>query len=141
MPSRTLLVVIGVLAAGLVALFGNRFFKEDTEMGARLAQNNCGVCHDLTQARTSRTGPPLWGIVGRPAGITGFAHSPGFREIVNAAPFVWDEERLGGFIANPASLLPASIMTQATPEHPLAFTGMESAVNRRDLVAFLKTLQ
>lgn len=113
----------------------------DVRMGKRLAENNCGICHDLVDARRHATGPFLWGVVDRPAGAVDFPFSAAFLTKVQAAPFVWNGENLGLFIANPSAFIPATEMAKQDAQHPLAFEGIKNAANRRDVIAYLRTLQ
>ena len=46
--------------------------------------------------------------------------------------YVWNEEHLDAWIANPKALLPASMMS-------LAFPGISDADERANIIAFLKT--
>ncbi|MEO5348484.1 MAG: c-type cytochrome [Magnetococcus sp. YQC-3] len=133
----------GALAlAGGVLLFGVwTRAKADVETGRRLAENNCGVCHDMTAAQQNKKGPFLWGVVNRPAGVVDFAYSAAFLSVSREKPFVWDVDHLGRFISDPAAFIPMTRMAQRVAGHPLAFEGMESAANRRDLIAYLGTLK
>jgi cytochrome c len=73
----------------------------------RLAFNNaCRTCH-MVRAGDIRLGPNLYKIVGRKAGtLPGYAFSSAMRE----AGFVWDEEKLDRFIANPDHVVPGNSM-------------------------------
>ena len=133
----------GALAlAGSVLVFGARTkARPDVETGRRLAENNCGICHDLTATQHNRKGPFLWGVLNRPAGVVDFAYSAAFLAVAREKPFVWDTDHLGRFIADPAGFIPMTRMAQRDAGHPLAFEGIESAANRRDLIAYLGTLK
>ncbi|MEO5340842.1 MAG: c-type cytochrome [Magnetococcus sp. MYC-9] len=131
-----------LILAGAALLFGvwARIWP-DVEMGHRLAENNCAICHDLSANRQHRKGPFLWGIVQRPAGSVGFAYSAAFLAIARESPFVWDEAHLDRFITDPGRFIPMTRMSQRDAGHPLAFEGIVSAANRRDLIAYLSTLK
>ncbi|MBF0162594.1 MAG: c-type cytochrome [Magnetococcales bacterium] len=113
----------------------------DVEMGRRLAENNCAICHDLSETRKHKKGPYLWGVVDRAAGSVDFAYSAAFLGVVQERPFVWDESHLQRFITDPALFVPMTRMAQRDSAHPLAFEGIESADNRRDLIAYLRRLK
>jgi cytochrome c len=51
---------------------------------------------------------------------------------MNGANFVWDEQKLERFIANPDEMVPGNSMTP--------YGGMASANNRAKVIAFLKSL-
>jgi cytochrome c len=131
-----------LLLATLALIFGvwKRVWP-DVEMGRRLAENNCGICHDLNDTHRNRKGPFLWGVVNRPAGAVDFPYSAAFLATVKAKPFVWDEAHLERFITDPGSFIPMTRMAQRDAGHPLAFEGIDSAANRRDVIAYLNTLK
>ena len=83
--------------------------------GAALFRQQCATCHTTNLSDPMRQGPPLSGIVGRPAGkVDGFHYSTGFSK----ADFVWDDARLDAWLANPQELIPGAVMAypQAKPE-------------------------
>jgi cytochrome c len=95
--------------------------------GAALFKQQCATCHSTNLSDPARQGPPLFKIVGRPAGkAEGFHYSPGFAK----AEFIWDEARLDAWLANPQAMIPGSIMAyrQAKPE------------TRAAIIAYLKEL-
>ena len=76
--------------------------------GARLGQqafnNACRTCH-LVKEGDNRLGPNLHKIVGRKAGsLPDYAFSSAMKE----AGFVWNEEKLDRFIANPDEVVPGT---------------------------------
>ncbi|MBF0128342.1 MAG: hypothetical protein HQM02_14160 [Magnetococcales bacterium] len=93
----------------------------------------CIPCHDLTRERKiTRSGPPLWGVVGQPAGAThGFKYSPEFLEMAKTG-LSWNGETLDLFLksAHPA-----------TPDDNGVFAGIPTDAERAALVGYLKTLQ
>lgn len=135
--------LLGLLALlALLALGGCEKLPGNVTMGKRLAENNCGVCHDLTAARENRKGPYLWEIYGRPAGsVEDFPYSADFMKRAMDDPFVWDDEHLELFITDPKNLIPGTRMARRTSQHLLAFEGIADGVNRRDMKAYLKTLR
>jgi cytochrome c len=95
--------------------------------GAALFKQQCATCHTTNLSDPVRQGPPLFKVVGRPAGkADGFHYSPGFAK----ADFVWDDNRLDAWLANPQAMIPGSIMAyrQARPE------------TRAAIIAYLKEL-
>jgi len=69
------------------------------------------------------------GIIGRKAGsLPDYSYSSAMR----GANFVWDEENLERFIANPDEIVPGNAMKP--------YGGLTSAESRAKLIAFLKTL-
>ena len=86
----------------------------------------CVGCHgDTPQHRP--TGPHLFNIVGRQAGVLeGFRYSNALSE----SGIFWDQRTLDDFIANPTQRLPGTMMAVGVPD----------AKDRADLIEYLKTL-
>ncbi|MEO5378845.1 MAG: c-type cytochrome [Magnetococcus sp. DMHC-6] len=133
-------LMMGLLAAILLVVAYLRGFSGDVVVGQRLAQNNCGICHDLTSKSQHAKGPYLWGIFNRRAGATDFPYSPAFISATQMRPIDWNSENLDTYIANPVALIPETQMVQETKSHPISYHGISDATNRMDLIAYLKTL-
>ncbi|MBH1979079.1 MAG: cytochrome C, partial [Comamonadaceae bacterium] len=75
----------------------------------------------------NRTGPQHCGLFGRHAGTApGYnAYSKAMRE----SPWVWDEKSLNVFLKDPMKALPGTTM---------GYAGVKDAVERSDLIAWLK---
>lgn len=102
----------------------------DPRQGAKIAQK-CHVCHDLGPDSANRTGPGLWGVVGRPiAAHPDFAYSDGLKALA-AKDGKWTYAELFDFLRDPRAYVPGSKMT---------FEGLPSAQDRADVLAFLQTL-
>ena len=85
------------------------------------------MCHS-TKEGDNRFGPNLHRIIGRKAGsLANYEYSSAMR----AANFVWDEETLERFIANPDEVVPGNGMRP--------YGGLASARSRAKLVGFLKS--
>ncbi|MCK1313138.1 c-type cytochrome, partial [Bradyrhizobium sp. 23] len=75
--------------------------------GATLFKQQCAVCHTTNLSEPVRQGPPLVGIVGRPAGkVEGFHYS----EPLAKAAFAWDETKLDAWLTNPQAVIPGVVM-------------------------------
>jgi cytochrome c len=84
----------------------------------------CLACHALEY---NRVGPRHCGLFGRRAGsVPGFAYSPAMKN----SKIVWNEKTLDRFLANPMKTVPGTAMTYA---------GVPDAMDRADLIAYLKT--
>ncbi len=121
------------LACAATALFmaPARSDAADAEAG-KAAFAKCGICHQIGPNAQALVGPPLTGVVGRKAGsVAGFAYSPGMKKLGDDG-YVWTEEHIDSWIANPKALLPASMMA-------LAFQGIPDADERANIIAYLKT--
>jgi cytochrome c len=120
-----------VLLSGIAYLGLSTFsVSEDAEVtsGQLVFNNACRTCHSTRQG-DNRLGPHMRGIVGRKAGsLPNYSYSSAMR----GANFVWDEENLERFIANPDETVPGNNMKP--------YGGLASADSRVELIAFLKTL-
>jgi cytochrome c2 len=96
------------------------------EMGQRLFRQ-CGVCHNAGAGLPHRVGPNLYGVVGAEAGRhPDFAYS----RALQRSGLVWDEETLSAYLEDPRAIIPGGRM---------AYGGMPSEADRRDLIAYLET--
>jgi cytochrome c len=91
----------------------------------RRAFAQCRSCHTINAGGANRVGPNLHGVFGREVGT---AASFNYSQAVQDADFVWDADRLDNWLANPQSFLPGNRM---------AFAGVRSDEQRRDLIAYL----
>jgi cytochrome c len=92
----------------------------------QLAFNNtCRTCH-IVKEGDNRLGPNLHNVIGRKAGsLPNYPFSSAMKE----AGFVWDEEKLDRFIANPDELVPGNGMKP--------YGGLPSSDERKKIIAFL----
>ena len=100
-------LVSGIAYLGLCTLS----VSDDAEAtsGQLLFNNACRTCHSIREG-DNRLGPHMRGIVGRRAGsLPNYSYSSAMR----GANFVWDEENLERFIANPDGIVPGNSMVLA----------------------------
>ena len=76
----------------------------DAGLGQLIFNNACRTCH-TTKEGDNRLGPNLHNIIGRKASAL---PTFGYSSAMKGADFVWDKEKLDGFIANPMRLCPAT---------------------------------
>ena len=96
------------------------------DAGQLMFNNACRTCHVVKQG-DNRLGPNLYRIIGRLAGsVDGYAYSSAFEN----AGFVWDEENLDRFIANPEQAVPGNNMKP--------FGGISSKEDRAKIIGFLR---
>ncbi len=120
-----------ILAFGIVAWLvlapttaSAKDHEGDPEKGKRIFRL-CAGCHSLKPGEI-RVGPPLAGLFDRRAGsVPNFPYSMG----LGRADFVWNEDSLDTWLANPRKLVPGTRMI---------FSGLRKAKHRADLIAFLK---
>ncbi|MEO5367216.1 MAG: cytochrome c family protein [Magnetococcus sp. WYHC-3] len=100
----------------------------DSARGATLFRR-CAACHPATEGAPAKTGPNLYGILGRPAAnMPGFNYSPALRD----AGLLWTVANLGDYLADPRRFVPG-VRSE--------FPGLPSLQDRSDVIAFLATLQ
>ena len=120
-----------VLLSGIAYLgLSTLSVSEDAEVtsGQLVFNNVCRTCHSIREG-DNRLGPHMRGIIGRKAGsLPNYSYSSAMR----GANFVWNEENLERFIANPDETVPGNNMKP--------YGGLASAESRGKLIAFLKTL-
>ena len=129
-PHRNRLFLISALS-GLACMLappsalpqGSQGMEDDS--GQRAFNNACRTCH-MVREGDNRQGPNLHKIVGRKAGsLPGYA----FSSALKGAGFVWDEEKLDQFIANPDHVVPGNSMKP--------YGGLSSSDDRKKIVTFL----
>lgn len=95
--------------------------------GATLFTQQCATCHTINPSEPIRQGPPLFKVVGRPAGkVDGFRYSAGFAK----ADFVWDDAKLDAWLTNPQAVIPGAMMAYR----------QSKAETRATIIAYLKEL-
>lgn len=103
-------------AAGLVvsAEAGEKVFKK------------CKACHTADEGGKDKTGPLLWGVVGRPAASReGFKYSEAMRA---RAGEPWDAEALKAFLTKPKDFVPGTLMS---------FAGLKKEKDILNVIAWL----
>lgn len=98
----------------------------DADRGAR-QWNKCKACHTLEKDGGNRTGPNLYGIVGRTvAALDDFRYSGAIEALGTS---IWTYEMVDEWLANPQAVAKGSKMVLAVPK----------ADQRADLIAYLAT--
>lgn len=93
------------------------------------AVKKCAACHTFEQGGANRTGPNLFGVVGRDiASLPGFAYS----DALKGLPGDWTEQTLDAFIANPKAVAPGTKM---------GFAGEADAQARAAIIAYMTSLK
>jgi cytochrome c len=121
-PSSAIACATGVLAA-LPAAASN------ASAGHAVFTSQCSSCHSDAKSRPVVVGPPLYGVVGRPAGsIPGYPYS----RTMKSAGFAWTPDRLRSYLPAPRDYLPGVKMT---------YNGLKDPSKVEDLIAYLQTLK
>ncbi|HVM99405.1 MAG TPA: c-type cytochrome [Caulobacteraceae bacterium] len=101
----------------------------DAAAGRGVFASQCSSCHSDARSRPALIGPPLFGVVGRPAGsIAGFAYSTTMKH----AGFAWTPDRLRAYLPAPQRYLPGVKMT---------YPGLKSPQQLDQLIAYLGSLK
>jgi cytochrome c len=95
----------------LAASSGMALAAGDAEAGKKVF-NQCQTCHVVADAdgnvlagKNAKTGPNLYGIIGRPAAsYEGFKYGEGIQEAA-AKGLVWDEEKITAYVQDPTAFL------------------------------------
>lgn len=106
------------LGATILTLATPVFAEGDIAKGEK-AFKKCKSCHKIEADdgtmifKGGKTGPNLYGVVGRIAGSTDFKYGNGLTEAAEAE-FVWTEEAVAEFVADPKKFLEANGYTKKT---------------------------
>lgn len=103
---------------------------QDADAGRSLFRK-CAACHALKPGPPMRAGPHLDGVVGRVIGsLPDYSYNASLRSAGRAGG-VWTEDRLSRFIQDPRAMFPDTKMN---------FAGIAQEQQRRDLIAYLRTI-
>ena len=119
--------VIAALGGMACMLSSPSALSQGTELASeqQAFNNACRTCH-VAKEGDNRLGPNLYKVVGRKAGsLPDYNYSSAMKE----ADFVWDEEKLDRFIANPDEVVPGNNMKP--------YGGLASREDRAKIIAFL----
>ena len=102
--------------------------KAEQAAGQRIFADHCAACHAHKTAPHVLLAPSLKGVVGKPAGTN--AKFPYSNELKKSG-IVWTEDKLRQWVADPAHLVPNTLMPHV---------GISDPAEQIYLVAYLKTL-
>jgi cytochrome c len=126
LPGSWLATLVALTAAGIGSGHAQLTFPAAVApTGADLFKQQCATCHSLNAGDPPRQGPALAGVYGRkPGSLAGFHYSPGYAK----TDFVWDDEHLDTYLADPEALIPGAIMVYK----------QKNAGVRKAIISFLK---
>ncbi len=114
-------------AALAVALaFGPALAGGDAAKGEGLYKKKCKACHAIAPGK-HKLGPSLAGMFGAKSGATDFKKYKGLK----GSDYVWNEENLDKYLANPKKFVGKKTMTYK----------MKKAGDRANVIEYMKTLK
>ena len=121
--------LIFLCVAGAVLVTGSVSMAEgDSAKGKKIAKKKCAICHTLDKGGKNKLGPNLFGIFGAPAAsVKGYRYS----KAMTSSGIVWDEAAFTEFLARPKKFVKGTKMS---------FSGLKTAKQRADMVAYFKSL-
>ncbi len=127
MRHRTLAIAT-LLATGVLS---NVAFAQPAgdAVAGKAVFSRCAICHKVEKGAAHGLGPNLFGVVGTKAASTaGFEYSGPLK----AANLTWTKETLTKWVSGPAKMVPGTKM---------AFPGITSKADVRNVVAYMETLK
>lgn len=104
---------------------------QDIESGQSIYRQ-CRACHQVGPGAKNLVGPQLNAVVGRKASSAeGFNYSEASKA-ASAKGLVWTEENLLKYLEAPAQFMPGTKM---------AYAGLKDEADRKDLIAYLKSVK
>lgn len=111
-----------------IAPISARLGTADAAKGQDIFVKDCQRCHEIERHKGRKTGPNLWGVVGRQKATSqDFSYS----ETLKNWGASWSYEDLNAFLWGPAIIAPGVRMQ---------FAGIEDEAERANLIAYLRTL-
>lgn len=121
-----------IAAAALTALAHTPAVAAGDAAAGEKVFKKCAACHSVEQGK-NKTGPSLYGVVGRKAGSTDFKRYKGLKGV----DFVWDEVTLNEWLTNPKKFVKAHTENKSTS---MSFK-LKNADDRANVIAYLETVQ
>lgn len=99
----------------------------DAAAGAKAATGRCGTCHTFDQGGGIKTGPNLFGIMGKPIGThaAGFAYSPALAGHGGE----WSYENMDAWLKSPKAFASGTKMS---------FAGLSKAEDRANIILYMR---
>ena len=98
---------------------------QDADAGKKIFKK-CAPCHAVGPGAKNKVGPPLNGVIGRPAGSAeGYKYSKAMKN----SGITWDEEIFIEYITSPKKRIPGNKMI---------FPGIKDEEDREDLFAYIE---
>ncbi len=132
-------------AAAFVLVPGIAMADGDVKKGEKVFKK-CKACHTVEQGGKKKVGPNLFGIVGKKAGqFDGFKYG---KLLLAAAEkgLVWDEATLDKYLDKKGANTTLKAFVKDNGGEPkgrskMAFVGLKKEKDRKNVIAYLKTLK
>lgn len=134
MQKNLTLLLVALVMAG-PALAAGDAAKGESEF------KKCKACHSIIKddgteiVKGGKTGPNLYGVIGRAVASTDFAYGDGIKAI-GASGLVWDEALLAAYVADPTAFLKEKT-GDAAAKSKMAF---KLAKGGEDIAAYLASV-
>ena len=130
-----------VLAAAFALGAAPAYAEGDVAEGEKLFAKRCKTCHMIADGdnvilKGGKTGPNLYGVVGRAAAAEDFKYGKSLIAAAEAG-LVWNTEELSGFIADPKKYLRARLEDKKA-KSKMSFK-LKKEDQRADVIAYLAT--
>jgi cytochrome c len=124
-------IALPMASGDVMAMDDTAKIKKMVKRGKKVAIKQCVACHDITQDKQNRVGPPLWGVYGKSAGwVEGYQYSEA--HLSKKDSVTWDEATLDAYVQDPKAVIPGNKMVYA---------GLKKEKQRKNLIEFLKSLK
>lgn len=128
-------ISVPLMSVDAVAADDAKQIKKMIKRGKKVAIKQCFACHDITEQKQNRVGPPLWGVYGKAAGqVDGYQYSEA--HLSKADSIVWDEVTLDAYLQDPKAMIPGNKMA-----YPVAGLPKMKDKQRKNVIEFLKSLK
>ena len=101
---------------------------QDADAGAKIFKR-CAACHSYNEGGANKVGPNLWGVFGSTAGQRNISYK--FSKAMKESGIVWNDETMSSYLENPKKFI---------PKNRMAFPGLKKEDDRKDLIAYLKSV-
>ena len=122
---------VGAVAIAALGFTATATWAQDAENGQSVFRQ-CRACHQVGPGAKNLVGPQLNGVVGRKATtVEGFNYSEASKA-ASSKGLVWTEENLLAYLENPTGYMPGTKM---------AYAGLKDEADRKDVIAYLKSVK